>query len=142
MEVHQSVDIFKTIQVSNICNNGCVSNYDLMFHIGLCNSSTVTGIIIGVVTFIIGVALGVLLTFLILRIYIHLNHKPSLHPVHAPKQSNLSGQSMEYQDVRFKPATTIPVTQNTAYGRGGRALDKGSKHKGIELDENVAYGSN
>ena len=117
--------------------------YHCLSMIGLCSLSTVTEITVGVVTFIIGVALGVLLTFLILCIYIRRHHQPSLHPVHAPKQSHPLQQSSEYQDVNLKPASTIPVTRNTAYGHGRRVLDKGGQHiKEIQLEENVAYRSN
>ena len=105
--------------------------------VGSCYS---TGIIVGVVTFIIGTALGILLTFLIMCIYSRYRHKPSLHdPVHVPANQ----LSLEYQDVNLKPApnSTIPVARNTAYGQGGRALGKGSQHKerSIELKENAAY---
>ena len=112
--------------------------------VGSCYSTTVTGIIVGVVTFIIGTALGILLTFLILGIYSHYRHKPSLHdPVHVRVPATQSHQlSLEYQDVTLKlaPRSTIPLTPNTAYGQGERALGKGTQHKerSIELKENAA----
>ena len=146
MEVHQTVDIiFKTIQVSDLHNSDCVGKFVVLCIIGLCSLSTVTKIIVGVnaVTFIIGATLGVLLSFLILCIYIRRHYKPSLNPVHVPKPSHPLHQSSEYQDVHLKPASTIiPVTHNTAYGCGRRVLDKGKQQKEIELEGNVAYGSN
>ena len=111
---------------------------------GLCKSTIgITGIV-GVVTFTVGITLGISLAILVLCIYIRLCYKPSAHSVQVPKQSHPLNQSLEYQDVHFKSASGIPVTQNTAYGRGGRALDQQSRHnvKGIELEENIAYGTN
>lgn len=128
VEVHQSVDILKTIQVSDLHNSDCVCKFVVLCLIGLCSLSTVTEIIVGVniVTFIIGVTLGVLLTFLILCTYIRRHHhQPSLHPVHVPKQLHPVHQSSEYQDVHLNPASTIPVTRNTAYGCG---MQKGFRH--------------
>ena len=105
--------------------------------------ATTTGIIVGVVTFTIGITLGVLLAFLVSCVYSRLHSKPSTHPVHVSKQPNSQHQPLpEYQDVQFKSSRCIPVIQNTAYGHGGRALDQRSRHKEIELEENVAYGTN
>ena len=126
-------------------DNDFVCNLWYCLSVGSYYSTTVTGIIVGVVTFIIGAALGILLTFLILCIYSRYRHKPSLHdPVHVRVLANQSHRlSLEYQDVNLKlaPCSTIPVTCNTACGQGGRALGKGSQHKerSIELKENASY---
>ena len=130
-------------------DNGIVDNLWYYVSIGSCYLTTVTGIVIGVVSFIFGFAFGVLLIFLIRCVYLRLYQKSSPHPVHAQNlASRPLDQSLEYQDVHLKPATcststsTIPVTRNTAYGRGGKALGLGGQHKEIELEKNAAYGPN
>ena len=115
--------------------------------IGSCYSTTVTGIVIGIVTFVFGFALGVLLVFLILCVYFRLYQKSSPDAVHAQTPSHPLDQSLvlEYQDVHLKPATcstsTIPVTCNTAYGHGGKVLGSvGGQHKEKKKKKNAAYG--
>ena len=107
------------------------------------NPITATETVVGVVIFIVGVALGIVLTFLVLCAYKCLHYKGSLCLVNVPKQS--PPLTVEYQDVQLKSANTgtIAITQNSAYGHGRRAtIDTRNQHdvvEEIDLDENIAY---